>query len=228
MADILQGKLLPYEEVIYNPKQRPIDRAVIWLHGLGANGHDFESVVPELGLDGSHGVRFVFPHAPSMPVTVNGGYIMPAWYDIFEMSLDRKIDTAQIEQSAQWVIALIHEQIQKGISAENIVIAGFSQGGAVAFQTLISYAKPLAGVLLLSTYLATKTTAQVTDNIRQIPVQIHHGTQDNVVPEILGQQAKAWFDAQGMTAEYFTFPMAHQVCLPEIKRIGQWLNKIFA
>lgn len=226
MRDILQGKLLPYEEVVYNPNNLPITASVIWLHGLGSNGHDFETVVPELGLDGKRGIRFVFPHAPSIPVTINGGYVMPAWYDIFEMSLERKIDTNQIEQSAQWVVALINEQIAKGVASENIVITGFSQGGAVAFQTLVSYAKPLAGLLLLSTYLATKNTAQLSEAAKQVPVQIHHGTQDNVVPEILGQQAKAWFENQSMTVDYFTYPMAHQVCSPEIIRIGKWLNSV--
>lgn len=226
MSDI--ADLLPYLEVVHNPNSQPISRAVIWLHGLGANGHDFETIVPELGLDGTHGVRFVFPHAPSIPVTINSGYVMPAWYDIFEMSLERKIDTAQIEQSAQRIIGLIDEQIAKGISADNIVLAGFSQGGAVAFQTLISYGKPVAGLLLLSTYLATKDTAQVSDSIKQVPIQIHHGTHDNVVPPVLGEQAKDWFFEKGFNPEFYYYPMAHQVCLPEIKHIGQWLNKVLA
>ena len=120
-------------EVIHNPNHLPIDSAVIWLHGLGANGHDFEPIVPDLGLDGSHGVRFVFPHAPAIPVTINQGYVMPAWYDILEMSLERKIDTVQIEQSAQSIRDLIAYEIARGVPPERIVIAGFSQGGAVAY-----------------------------------------------------------------------------------------------
>ncbi|MFW2177978.1 MULTISPECIES: alpha/beta hydrolase [unclassified Moraxella] len=218
--------LLKTVEVIHNPNNLPIDRAVIWLHGLGANGHDFEPVVPDLGLDGKHGVRFVFPHAPAIPVTINQGYVMPAWYDILEMSLDRKIDTAQIEQSASWIRDLIAREIERGVSADHIVIAGFSQGGAVAYQTALTYDKPLAGLLTLSTYLATKDSLQVHEANKSLNIAIHHGTQDTVVPVILGQQAKAWLESHGFSPEYFTYPMAHQVCMPQLKIIGQWLNKV--
>ena len=148
--------LLKTVEVIHNPNNLPVDRAVIWLHGLGASGHDFEPIVPDLGLDGKHGIRFIFPHAPAIPVTINQGYVMPAWYDILEMSLERKIDTAQIEQSAAWIGELIAREAERGVSPAHIVIAGFSQGGAVAYQTALTYDKPLAGLLTLSTYLATK------------------------------------------------------------------------
>lgn len=226
-------KLLDCVEVIFNPNNQPIDRSVIWLHGLGANGHDFEPIVPELGLDGSHGIRFVFPHAPSIPVTINGGYVMPAWYDILEMSLERKIDIDQIEQSAQAIVALIEREIERGTSAEHIVIAGFSQGGAVAYQTALTYDKPLAGLLPLSTYIATayspnKDTLKIHPANHAISTNIHHGLQDNVVPEILGQQAVAWLKQHGNTPEYYTYPMAHQVCQPQLKIIGNWLNKVLA
>ena len=220
--------LLKTVEVIHNPNNLPIDRAVIWLHGLGANGHDFEPVVPELGLDGKHGVRFVFPHAPAIPVTINQGYVMPAWYDIFEMSLARKIDVVQIEQSAQRIRDLIAREIERGVAPEHIVLAGFSQGGAVAYHTALSYDKPLAGLLTLSTYLATKDSLQLSDANKQLNIAIHHGTHDNVVPEQLGRQAKDWLEAQGYQPSYHTYPMAHQVCLPQIKLIGQWLNTVLA
>lgn len=219
-------KLLDCVEVIFNPTNQPINRSVIWLHGLGANGHDFEPIVPELGLDGSHGVRFVFPHAPHIPVTVNGGYIMPAWYDILEMSLERKIDTAQIEQSAQAIVALIEREIERGTQPEYIVIAGFSQGGAVAYQTALSYDKPLAGLLPLSTYIATKDTLKIHPANQYIPTSIHHGSQDNVVPEILGKQAVAWLQQHDNTPDYYTYPMAHQICQPQLKIIGNWLNMV--
>ena len=221
-------QLLDAVETIHNPNNLPVDRAVIWLHGLGANGHDFEPVVPELGLDGKHSVRFVFPHAPAIPVTINQGYVMPAWYDIFEMSLARKIDVIQIEQSAQRIRDLIAREIERGVAPEHIVLAGFSQGGAVAYHTALSYDKPLAGLLTLSTYLATKDSVQLSDANKQLSIAIHHGTHDNVVPEQLGRQAKDWLEAQGYQPSYHTYPMAHQVCLPQIKLIGQWLNTVLA
>lgn len=220
--------LLKTVEVIHNPNNLPIDRAVIWLHGLGANGHDFEPIVPDLGLNGKHGVRFIFPHAPQIPVTINGGYVMPAWYDILEMSLDRKIDTTQIEQSANWIRELIAQENERGVASEHIVIAGFSQGGAVAYQTALSFDRPLAGLLTLSTYLATKDSLQLSEANKNLNIAIHHGTHDNVVPEILGQQAKAWLTAKGYQPSYHTYPMAHQVCMPQIKLIGNWFNKVLA
>lgn len=220
--------LLKTVEVIHNPNNLPVDRAVIWLHGLGASGHDFEPIVPDLGLDGKHGVRFIFPHAPQIPVTVNGGYIMPAWYDIFEMSLERKIDTAQIEQSASSILDLIARENERGVTSEHIVIAGFSQGGAVAYQTALTYDKPLAGLLTLSTYLATKDSLQLNDANKNLNIAIHHGTQDPVVPVQLGQQAKAWLESKGYQPSLHTYPMAHQVCMPQIKIIGQWLNTVLA
>lgn len=220
--------MLKTVETIHNPNNQPIDRAVIWLHGLGANGHDFEPIVPDLGLDGSYGIRFVFPHAPQIPMTINGGYVMPAWYDILEMSLDRKIDTAQIEQSANQIRELIAQEIERGVSSEHIVIAGFSQGGAVAYQTALTYDKPLAGLLTLSTYLATKDSLHVSEANKNLNIAMYHGTQDNVVPEILGQQAKNWLENQGFKPSYQTYPMAHQVCMPQIKHIGKWLNQVLA
>ncbi|WP_019519555.1 alpha/beta hydrolase [Faucicola boevrei] len=225
--------LLDCVEVVHNPTNLPITHSVIWLHGLGANGHDFEPIVPELGLDVSRGVRFVFPHAPSIPVTVNGGYVMPAWYDILEMSLDRKIDVAQIERSSDAVTALILREIERGIPSEHIVLAGFSQGGAVAYQTALTFDKPLAGLLALSTYLATKEVlAKETLNLsklnQNLPILVQHGTQDPVVPEVLGQQAVAWLQQHDFKPIYQTYPMAHQVCLPQIKAIGQWLGERFA
>ena len=182
--------LLKTVEVIHNPNNLPIDRAVIWLHGLGANGHDFEPVVPDLGLDGNHGVRFVFPHAPAIPVTINQGYVMPAWYDILEMSLERKIDTAQIEQSAAWIGELIAREAERGVSPAHIVIAGFSQGGAVAYKTALTYDKPLAGLLTLSTYLATKDSLTLSDANKNLNIAIHHGTQALLSQYSLGKKPK--------------------------------------
>lgn len=211
--------------VEHNPANKDINNAVIWLHGLGASGHDFEPVVPQLGLSQDLAVRFIFPHAPQIPVTINGGMVMPAWYDILEMSIDRKVDVVQIEKSAQRINDLIEREIDRGVPAENIVIAGFSQGGAVAYHTALSYNKKLAGLLTLSTYLATNDHIDFSDANKDIPILIEHGTQDPVVPEILGQQATQKLKARGYNVDYHTYPMAHQVCLPQIRAIGKWLNE---
>lgn len=210
----------------HNPSNKQIDRAVIWLHGLGASGHDFEPVVPQLGLSNDMAVRFIFPHAPNIPVTINGGMVMPAWYDILEMSLERKVDIAQIEQSAQKIHDLITREIEHGVAPENIVIAGFSQGGAVAYHVALGYPKPLAGLMALSTYLATNDDLEYSTANQNIPVLIEHGTHDPVVPVVLGQQAQQLLSAKGYNVEYNTYPMAHQVCMPQIQNIGKWLNKV--
>lgn len=212
--------------VEHNPSQKKIDRAVIWLHGLGASGHDFEPVVPQLGLSNDMAVRFVFPHAPNIPVTINGGMVMPAWYDILEMSLERKVDTAQIERSAQQIRDLIQREIERGVEAKNIVIAGFSQGGAVAYHVALSYPQRLAGLMALSTYLATDDSLDYSDINKDLPILIEHGTHDPVVPVILGQQAQQLLSAKGYNVDYNTYPMAHQVCMPQIQNIGKWMNKV--
>ncbi|MGM8885000.1 alpha/beta hydrolase [Psychrobacter sp. 1U2] len=212
--------------VEHNPANKPIDRAVIWLHGLGASGHDFEPVVPQLGLDNDMAVRFIFPHAPQIPVTINGGMVMPAWYDILEMSLDRKIDVSQIEKSSQQIRDLIQREIERGVKPEHIVIAGFSQGGAVAYHVALGYPQRLAGLMTLSTYLATNDSLKYSDINKDLPILIEHGMQDPVVPVVLGQQAQQLLTDKGYNVEYHTYPMAHQVCMPQIQNIGKWLNKV--
>ena len=212
--------------VEHNPLNKPIDRAVIWLHGLGASGHDFEPVVPQLGLNNDMAVRFIFPHAPNRPVTINGGMVMPSWYDIFEMSLDRKVDIAQIEQSSQQIKDLINREIERGVKPEHIVIAGFSQGGAVAYHLALGYPQRLAGLMTLSTYLATNEQINYSAANKEIPILIEHGTHDPVVPVALGEQASKTLSAKGYNVEYITYPMAHQVCMPQIQGIGVWLNKV--
>lgn len=214
--------------VEHNPLSKPIDRAVIWLHGLGASGHDFEPVVPQLGLSSDMAVRFIFPHAPQIPVTINGGMVMPAWYDILEMSLDRKIDVTQIESSSQSIRDLIAREIERGVKPEHIVIAGFSQGGAVAYHVALAHPERLAGLITLSTYLATNDILDYSTANKDIPILIEHGTQDPVVPVILGQQAQQVLADKGYNVDYNTYPMAHQVCMPQIQNIGQWLNKVLA
>ncbi len=202
------------------------DAAVIWLHGLGASGHDFEPVVPELGLPKNAAVRFIFPHAPEMPVTVNGGMRMPAWYDIKEMDIDRVIDHEQLKASADAVAKLIQEQIDCGIDSRRIIVAGFSQGGAVAYEAGLTFPQPLAGLLGLSTYFATAKTVKPAAANASIAVNIYHGTMDPVVPVALGQSSVQAMKALGITANYKTYPMEHSVCLEQIVEIGAFMRTV--
>ena len=200
--------------------------SIIWLHGLGSNGHDFEAVVPELSLPQNPGIRFIFPHAPSIPVTINGGMLMPAWYDIFEMNFGRRVDIAQLMQSAKYVHSLIEQEISRGIDSKNIVLAGFSQGGAVVLEAGLSFEKPLAGVMALSTYLATAESVKRHANNRSLPFFIAHGTEDDIVPEAMGQQAKARLDKWGYKTEYHHYTMAHGICTEEVNDISKWLASV--
>lgn len=207
---------------------RDADATVIWLHGLGANGHDFVPVVKELQLPESLPVRFIFPHAPTIPVTVNGGYVMPAWYDIYEMTLDRRVDTAQLEASAAAVQQLIEREIARGIAPRRIVLAGFSQGGAVVYQAALASDQPLGGLLVLSSYFATAQTIQANPASRSLPILIQHGTRDAVVPEQLGLVAKNLLTDRGYSVEYQQYPMEHTVCGPQIRAISEWLQRVLA
>jgi phospholipase/carboxylesterase len=200
--------------------------AIIWLHGLGADGNDFAPLVPHLTPPVA--VRFVFPHAPQIPVTINGGMRMPAWYDILNMSIDREVDETQLRASASAVHQLIEREIERGIAPENIILAGFSQGGAVAYEAALTYAKPLRGLLALSTYLATKDSIALNQANKSLSILVQHGTQDPVVPEALGAQAYAWLKQQGYAVNYQTFAMQHQVCAEQVQAINAWLQEVLA
>lgn len=202
------------------------DGAIIWLHGLGADGHDFASLVPQLDFPQKNTTRFIFPHAASMPVTINGGYVMPAWYDIFEMSIDRKVDVVQLEKSAADIAKLMEREKERGMASNRIILAGFSQGGAVVYQAALSYPEPLGGLLVLSSYFATQETIQPHSANQKIPVLIQHGTQDNVVPEVLGQRAFQLLQARGYPVEYQHYPMAHTLCAPQVDDINRWLARV--
>ncbi|SNB55754.1 phospholipase/carboxylesterase [Marinobacter sp. es.042] len=199
--------------------------AVIWLHGLGASGHDFEPVVPELGLPEDTAVRFIFPHAPNLPVTINGGMSMPAWYDIKAMDIDRVVDTEQLRASADAVAKLVEQQKEKGIPPERIIIAGFSQGGAVAYELGLSYPERFGGVLALSTYFATANTVQRSEANADVPISVYHGTFDPMVPESLGVRSVETLKEMGYDPSYQTFPMEHSVCLEEIQDIGRFIRR---
>lgn len=206
--------------------QSPATHAVIWLHGLGADGNDFAPLVSHLTPPAA--VRFVFPHAPQLPVTVNGGMRMPAWYDILSMSIEREVDEQQLRASAAAVHDLIQREIERGIPAANILIAGFSQGGAVAYEAALTYPQRLAGVLALSTYLATHTSIQPHAANADVPVLVQHGTQDPVVPESLGQHAYLWLLTRNYPAQYQTFAMQHQVCGEQVQAMNQWFQQVLA
>lgn len=202
--------------------------SIIWLHGLGSNGHDFEAIVPELTIPQNLGIRFIFPHAQSIPVTINGGVMMPAWYDILEINLGRRVDTKQLVQSANYVHSLIEQEISRGIDSKNIVLAGFSQGGAVVFEAGLSFDKPLAGVMALSTYLATAESVERHPSNQSLPFFLAHGTADDIVPEAMGQHAKATLDSWGYQTQYHHYPMAHSVCMEEINDISKWLVSVLS
>ena len=204
---------------------RPADAAVIWLHGLGASGHDFEPIVPALSLPANSAVRFVFPHAPSIPVTVNGGMVMPAWYDILALDLERKLDEEQLLASAAQTADLIQREIDRGIDSRRIVVAGFSQGGAVAYHAALTFAEPLAGLLAMSTYFATPHITQPSPANQHLPVHIFHGRNDAMVPDTLGKRAHDQLRQMGYQPHYQDYPMGHEVCLPQIADISQALRQ---
>jgi phospholipase/carboxylesterase len=200
--------------------------AVLWLHGLGADGHDFQPIVPELRL--RMPVRFVFPHAPVRPVTINGGFEMRAWYDIFGFDRRAKEDAAGIRASAAAVTELVDREIERGLSSERIVLAGFSQGGAIALHTALRSPRPLAGVLALSTYLplaATLAAERSTANAR-IPLFMAHGSDDNVLPLSLAETSRSVLEGLGYAVDWHTYPMAHSVCMEEVSAIGAWLEAL--
>lgn len=216
--------MAPLKTIEIETRPNP-DASVIWLHGLGASGHDFEPVVPELKLPDSAAVRFIFPHAPTMPVTINGGMQMPAWYDIKALDLDRSVDEKQLMAAADAVVELIEKERERGVDSSRIIVAGFSQGGAVAYQAGLAYPRPLAGILGMSTYFATAKTIELSESNRQIPIKIYHGLQDPMVPESLGRLSQEQLQQLGYEPEYKTYPMDHSVCLEEIHDIGVFLCK---
>lgn len=219
--------LLP--SVIVESSVEP-DAAIIWLHGLGSDGHDFESLAPALSLSEGLNARFVFPHAPKRPVTVNGGMEMRAWYDIYEMDIERKVDSANILESCEAIEALIENQIQQGIRSDRIVLAGFSQGGVIAYQTALTSTRKLAGVLALSTYLADGSAVpNASDCINgDTPFLIHHGSLDPVVPPVLAEKARSVLTEKGFVIASKDYAMPHSVCPEQVGDISIWLNECLA
>jgi phospholipase/carboxylesterase len=200
--------------------------SVIWLHGLGADGHDFEPVVPELELDGL-AIRFVFPHAPTMPVTINGGMVMRAWYDITDSQIRRE-DERGVRASQALVEALIAKEAGRGIPASRVVLAGFSQGGAIALHTAVRRAEPLAGIMALSTYLplADMAAAEAHAASKRVPIFMGHGISDQVIPLPRAVSSRDALIALGYQVEWHQYPMPHSVSPQEISDIAAWLRGV--
>lgn len=204
----------------------PIRSTVIWLHGLGADGHDFEPIVPHLGLDPALGTRFVFPHAPRRAVTINMGLIMPAWYDIKALDLEREIDEGGLADSSEAVEAWIDAEIARGVTERSIVLAGFSQGGAVAYDVAARRGARLAGICALSTYQARKP--ETTSGLSGCRILAAHGTFDPMVPIEAGRLAVERNREAGADVEWHEYPCQHEVAPDEIRRIGEWLGEVLA
>jgi len=199
--------------------------SIIWLHGLGADGHDFVPIADELELPVA--VRYIFPHAPMRPVTINGGFVMRAWYDIASQSMDAQQDAAGIRASHSLVEELIAREVAQGVAPHNIFLAGFSQGGAIALHTALRQAVPLGGVLALSTYLplAEAVARELLDQSKATPIFMAHGRNDPVVPYALGVFSRDALQAFGYTVEWHEYAMQHSVCEEELRDIANWLGE---
>jgi phospholipase/carboxylesterase len=204
--------------------------AVVWMHGLGADGHDFVDIVPLLRLPESLAVRFVFPHAPMQPVTINGGMVMRAWYDIRPEAGARREDAIGIRESQNHVEALIAREKARGVSAGRLVLAGFSQGGAMALQTGLRHPERLAGIMALSCYLplADRVAGEASPANRDVPIFMAHGTADPLIPLARARRGYEILDGLGYRVEWHEYPMPHSVCDNEIRDIGGWLARILA
>lgn len=204
----------------------PVEKTVIWLHGLGADGHDFAHMVPQLRLPSAQGIRFIFPHAPIRPITINQGMSMRAWYDITSLT-SREDDVLGIEQSRQAIEQLILQQQQAGIDPKKIILAGFSQGGAMALQVALRYPLALGGVLVLSGYLPAASLIPVANQEQsQMPIALFHGEYDEIIPIQLAEYAREILLQRAYTVAWQHYPMRHEVCQSEIRGISEWIMKI--
>lgn len=203
------------------------DHAVIWLHGLGADGNDFVPVVRELELPPEVSIRFVFPHAPERPISINNGYVMRAWYDIYQAAIDRQQDETGIRASQKAIDQLIQREVDRGISSKNIFLAGFSQGGAMALQAGLRQTLPLAGIIALSCYLplAEMLDSEASVANASIPILMMHGTYDSVVPLALAISSREKLLSAKYSLQWYEYPMAHSVCTEEINDISRWLRR---
>jgi phospholipase/carboxylesterase len=217
------------ETVEQQTRPRPV-WSILWLHGLGADGHDFAPTVPELVRPEWPGIRFVFPHAKVRPVTINGGVPMRAWYDIVSQSIEQRADEAGVRDSVAEVDALIARERDRGIPPSRVILIGFSQGGAIALASGLRREAGVAGIVSLSAYLplAAQTVNEITPAGRATPVFLGHGLQDPVVPPVLGTRSRVALEALGVKVESHNYPMGHSVCADEVRDLGDWLTVRFA
>lgn len=215
----------PLDRILVEPKV-PATACVIWLHGLGDSGDGFAPIVPALNLPADHSIRFIFPHAPEQPVTINQGYIMRSWYDIKSMDLHNRADMAGVLESELRVKDLIDEQISSGIAVDKIVLAGFSQGGVLSLFTALRYPEKLAGILALSCYLPTADTLpeQCHNANKNTAILQHHGEQDDVVPFSAGKMAHQLLVDSGYSSQWQSYAMAHSILPEQIADISTWLQ----
>ena len=208
----------------------PVRSSVVWLHGLGADGHDFAAIVPELNLPHELGVRFVLPHAPSIPVTLNAGMVMPAWYDISEVDLQRRHDEAGVRRSAAQVAALLAREHERGVPWDRIVLAGFSQGGAVALFQGLRHPERLAGLVALSTYMvvAESLDEEASAANQDVPIFQAHGSLDPMVPLERGEAARDELQRRGYAVDFHTYPIPHSVNMDEVLAIRAFLMGVLS
>lgn len=202
--------------------------SVIWLHGLGADGHDFEAIVPELELPAVP-IRFIFPHAPMQPVTINAGMVMRAWYDVADAAIRREDETG-VRASQARIEALMAREKERGTRSDRLLLAGFSQGGAIALQTGLRHRERLAGIMALSCYLplADKLATEAQAANRDIPILMAHGTEDPVVALARATESRDLLRREGYALEWHDYRMPHSVCLEEIRDIGAWLRRVLS
>ena len=214
---------LPAIEIETAPNPR---HAVIWLHGLGADGHDFEPIVPQLVDRAWPALRFVFPHAPVRPITINGGMAMRAWYDISGLEIAQRQDEAGIRDSIRLLGELIEREVARGVPSANILVAGFSQGGAIVISGGVRCASRLGGIIALSTYLpmADKTDAEASSANRDVPIFMAHGMLDPTISHALGEMSRDYLAQRGYNIDWHAYPMAHQVCAEEIADLKRWMT----
>ncbi len=218
--------LLAFETVLTTPNP---EYTIIWLHGLGADGHDFVSLVPELQLPSKLGIKFIFPHAPVRAVTLNNGMQMRAWYDLLSLDRGKTADETDVLKTVTQIYALIDQEIGSGRAADKIILAGFSQGGVIALHAGLRYPKRLAGIMALSTYLPFEENVfkQMSNTQKGLDIFAAHGAHDPVIPVLSWQDYVPKLKAQGFVVDAYEYPMEHSLCMEEIKAISKWLQKVF-
>lgn len=223
MTSTADTTILPSIEIEPTTKA---ERSIIWLHGLGANGHDFVPIVNELKLPESLKIRFIFPHAPELPITINNGHVMPAWYDVLSLTSADRADEAGMRRSMIAIRQLIERETSRGVSPDHIILAGFSQGAAMALSVGLQHDKPLAGIMALSGYLP-KAAQSGWPTAPTSSIFIGHGLEDNIVPYALGKAAYLALNEAGYNVDWHSYSMGHAVCGEEIRDISAWIRSVF-